>query len=79
MGKDAEALYAAEAKERQGTRTDLMQNIEANLPQSQPEPKTRERAAKQAGKFKGRRKNVPLPKLALRRRAFDDFKLVIKR
>ena len=53
MGKDAEALYAAEAKERQGTRTDLMQNIEANLPQSQPEPKTRERAAKQAGKFKG--------------------------
>ena len=46
LAYDLTPLYEAEAKERQGTRTDLADDFVADLPQSPPEPKSRDKAAK---------------------------------
>ncbi|MBF0508061.1 MAG: hypothetical protein HQK57_03930 [Deltaproteobacteria bacterium] len=46
LAVDDEADYAVVAKERQGTRTDLEENIVANLPPSEDTGKAREHAAR---------------------------------
>jgi ParB-like chromosome segregation protein Spo0J len=69
LALDVEAMYAAEAKQRQGERTDLIaQDFVADRPQSNPEErKSRERAARAVG-AKGR--NVSKAK-RLRQKAPD--------